>query len=448
MKRRWIAMLLGAALLNACILWTSAADQATLPFADVTKNSWFYAGVRYVYSHGLMKGVNDDSFDPNGATTRGMVITILHRLEGSPVPEKACTFADVKSGSYYEQAVTWGAENSIVNGYSREQFDPDGRITREQMAAILFRYALLKNYDMSPQSDLSGFSDYTKVGSYAIAALSWANGAGLINGTSTTTISPDGTATRAQSATILARFCEQFEETGKTREVRFSLNYANAGLYQTQSIRQGSSVSMPADPVRDGFIFGGWHTAAFGGERFDFTRTISENTTLYAYWTAISTGGSSAGGIASVAETYEVVEAATADQTAKNVFLLETAQTENVVELVLSLGGTVSLCGFDVRVLYDSNAVTLSELNASCDLEAYADASQPGTIAVNFSAAKNVRKGGTVLKATFAPSGMTTETVFSIEPVEIIKVNEQNDIIQAEYALTYCKALLPYPQEG
>lgn len=177
------------------------------PFTDVNTGDWFYDDVDYAYRNGLMNGTGDKIFSPGLTTTRGMIVTILYRLEGKPDVYTDCPFGDVKAGSYYEAAITWAAANGIVNGFSPEKFGPDDNITREQMAAILYRYAAFKKYDVSARADLSRYTDSDTISSYALDYISWANAKGLINGMSDTTLEPKGEATRAQVAAILHRFC-------------------------------------------------------------------------------------------------------------------------------------------------------------------------------------------------------------------------------------------------
>ena len=179
-----------------------------LPFVDVPSGSWYEDAVWYVYENGLMAGTSDTTFAPDITTSRGMIVTILYRLEGTPAISGASGFTDVADGQYYTDAVAWAAANNIVGGYGNGLFGPNDTITREQMAAILYRYAQYKGYDVTASADLSGYSDAAQVSSYALAALQWANAEGLVNGTSDTTLTPGGSATRAQVAVILMRFCE------------------------------------------------------------------------------------------------------------------------------------------------------------------------------------------------------------------------------------------------
>ena len=180
-------------------------------FADVAADAWYADAVQYVYENGMMSGTSETAFSPDVTTTRGMIVTILYRLEGSPDLSNenlGYPYADVDANAYYADAVYWARQNGIVSGMSAEQFAPNDAITREQMAAILYRYAQFKGYDVSAKADLSVYTDAAQVSTYATDAMAWANGAQLIAGTSQATLTPAGNATRAQVATVLMRFCE------------------------------------------------------------------------------------------------------------------------------------------------------------------------------------------------------------------------------------------------
>ena len=177
-------------------------------FEDVPANAWYADAVQYALDNGMMNGVSDTSFAPNSTTTRGMIVTMLHRMEDEPAAA-ASGFEDVASGAYYADAVDWAAANGIVNGVSDTAFAPDNAITREQMAAILYRYAEYKGYDVfTGGMSLSEYTDASQISAYATTAMQWANENGLITGVTDTTLEPQGSATRAQVATILMRFCE------------------------------------------------------------------------------------------------------------------------------------------------------------------------------------------------------------------------------------------------
>ena len=181
------------------------------PFADVQPGSWYFDAVRYVEQNGLMSGVCADAFAPDATTTRGMIVTILYRLEQKPDVNGKNVFTDVRSGSYCEDAVIWATETKIVSGYGNGLFGPNDAITREQLAVFLYRYAAYKGYDVSARASLDGFADRTQISGYAYDAMSWAYAEGLITGKSVSTLAPKGEATRAEVATILMRYCGKYE---------------------------------------------------------------------------------------------------------------------------------------------------------------------------------------------------------------------------------------------
>ena len=182
---------------------------AQLPFTDVTEANWYYDEVYYVWANGLMQGTSASTFGPNVDTTRSMVVTILWRLEGEPASGYDMDYSDVAGGAWYAGAVRWAAEHGIVNG-SEGQFYPGGIVTREQLAAMLYRYAQYKGYDLTG-GDLSGFADAGAVSGWAETSLAWAVGQGLLQG-SDSQVDPQGSAIRAQTAAILMRFCENMLE--------------------------------------------------------------------------------------------------------------------------------------------------------------------------------------------------------------------------------------------
>ena len=177
------------------------------PFPDVDENDWFYDEVVYVYENGLMNGVENNQFAPNTATNRAMLATILYRLAGEPAVSGDLPFTDVESGTWYTDAVLWAAQNGIVNGLGENTFAPMNTLTREQLVTMLYRYAEAEGYDVSAAADLSGYPDAGKVQPYAQEAMSWAVAEGIVEGMDGN-LNPAGSATRAQIATILMRFCE------------------------------------------------------------------------------------------------------------------------------------------------------------------------------------------------------------------------------------------------
>ena len=181
------------------------------PFTDVSQKDWFYSDVMFVYENGLMLGTSKTLFSPHGTATRGMMATILWRMEGSPVPKGKNSFTDVEAGKWYADAITWTAENGIFAGYGKDKFGPDDPITREQLAAIFYRYADYKGYDLTVKGNLDKFKDADKITDYAKTAMQWAVGSGLMKGKSGNLLDPQGTATRAEIAAMLHRFIEKYE---------------------------------------------------------------------------------------------------------------------------------------------------------------------------------------------------------------------------------------------
>ena len=179
------------------------------PFSDVKDTDWFYDAVKFVSSQGLMNGTGANTFAPNANLTRAMLVTILYRAEGEPTVSGNGGFTDVPSGQWYTDAIAWAAANGIVNGVGDEKFDPNGNITREQLATILHRYTSLKGGDVTATTDLASYTDAAEISSWATDAMKWANATGLITGRSATTLAPKGTATRAEVATILMRYIQK-----------------------------------------------------------------------------------------------------------------------------------------------------------------------------------------------------------------------------------------------
>ena len=181
------------------------------PFTDVSEKDWFYGDVMFVYENGLMLGTSKTLFSPYGTATRGMMATILWRMEGSPAPKGKNSFTDVGAGKWYADAITWTAENGIFAGYGKDKFGPDDPITREQLAAIFYRYADYKGYDLTVKGNLDKFKDADKITDYAKTAMQWAVGSSLVKGKSGNLLDPQGTATRAEIAAMLHRFIEKYE---------------------------------------------------------------------------------------------------------------------------------------------------------------------------------------------------------------------------------------------
>ena len=184
-------------------------DIVVNPFTDVSEKDWFYNDAMFVYKNGLMLGTSKTLFSPHGTVTRGMMATILWRMEGSLAPKGENSFTDVEAGMWYTDAITWTAENGIFAGYSKEKFGPDDPITREQLTAIFYRYADYKGYKLTVTGNLDKFEDADKITDYAKTVMQWAVGNGLIKGKAENLLDPQGTATRAEIAAMLHRFVEK-----------------------------------------------------------------------------------------------------------------------------------------------------------------------------------------------------------------------------------------------
>lgn len=204
--KRFFSLLLSLCLFLSLTPGTAFAAGGKLPFSDVNAKNWYHDAVQYVYGKGMMGGTSATSFAPDATTSRGMIVTVLHRMEGAPAAS-GTRFTDVPSGQWYTGAVKWASANGIVGGYGDGRFGPDDPITREQMASILYRYSQYKEYDLSASGSLSAFPDAGQTSSYARDPMQWAVGSGLIAGVNGR-LTPKGSATRAQVATILQRYCE------------------------------------------------------------------------------------------------------------------------------------------------------------------------------------------------------------------------------------------------
>ena len=184
-------------------------DIVVNPFTDVSEKDWFYNDAMFVYKNGLMLGTSKTLFSPHGTVTRGMMATILWRMEGSLAPKDENSFTDVEAGRWYANAITWTTENGIFAGYSKDKFGPDDPITREQLTAIFYRYADYKGYKLTITGNLDKFEDADKITDYAKTVMQWAVGNGLIKGKSENLLDPQGTATRAEISAMLHRFVEK-----------------------------------------------------------------------------------------------------------------------------------------------------------------------------------------------------------------------------------------------
>ena len=186
---------------------------STLPFTDVSENAWYADAVRYVYEHGLMAGTSAATFSPEVTTSRSMIATILWRMAGSPVVNYAMNYTDVDPAAWYGEAVRWAASEGVVTGYGDGTFGTDDPITREQFAVMLWQFAKNQGYDVSvgENTNILSYADASDLSQWAIPAMQWACGAGIISGTGNgSTLTPQGQATRAQAAVMLMQFCEAY----------------------------------------------------------------------------------------------------------------------------------------------------------------------------------------------------------------------------------------------
>ena len=191
-------------------LGTGGAVVTPLPFTDVPAGQWYYDDVRFVVENGLFQGVSDTLFRPAGTMQRGMMTTVLHRLAGEPPTAYSPVFTDIPSGQWYTQGTIWAGAMGVVSGVEPGRFDPSANVTRQEIAVILHRYAEKMGYDVSASASLAGFRDAGSVASWGTRALSWAVGAGILNG-SDGALLPDGDATRAEVAAMLHRFASWAE---------------------------------------------------------------------------------------------------------------------------------------------------------------------------------------------------------------------------------------------
>lgn len=248
MKKRLLSLALALCLVCSLLPGTALAAAGPNPFWDIPASHWAHDEVTYVYENDLMNGTSSTHFSPDARTTRAQVVTVLYRLAGQPAANWENPFWDVPASAWFHDAVTWAWENDITGGVSSTHFGAGNAVTREQLAAFLYRYAQDQGYDTSARADLSGYSDAGLVSSYATEALSWANATGLITGTTATTLSPKGSATRAQVATILSRFCQDVIPGGYVSPAHMIRNLEDSTLSKKDTL-----VAMAEVLLDDGF---------------------------------------------------------------------------------------------------------------------------------------------------------------------------------------------------
>lgn len=247
MKKRLLSLALALCLVCSLLPGTALAAGEN-PFTDVSASHWAHDDITYVYENDLMNGTDGSLFSPESTTTRAQVVTVLYRLAGQPAADWENPFWDVPASAWFHDAVTWAWENDITGGVSSTHFGAGNAVTREQLATFLYRYAQDQGYDTSARADLSGYSDAGLVSSYATEALSWANATGLITGTTATTLSPQGSATRAQVATILSRFCQDVIPGGYVSPAHMIRNLEASDLSKKDTL-----VAMAQVLLDDGF---------------------------------------------------------------------------------------------------------------------------------------------------------------------------------------------------
>ena len=304
MKKRILAMFLCLCMLLSMLPLSALADDSTTGtgYSDIKSTAWYYPSVQYVTENSLMNGVGNNRFAPGETLTRGMLVTILYRADGSPSVSGSCPFTDVKESRYYYNAVLWAVENEITKGVSTTSFAPEVEITREQMTVFLYRYAAYKGYDVSATADLSGYTDAGSISNYAKTAMAWANATGLIKGRTSTTLAPKGLATRAEAATLIHRYFINIVAGTERSEytVTFMLNDGSEGAYLVNTVHNGDTVSRPDAPNSEFYSFTGWYTDPYGAEAYDFSTQVKSDLYIYAGWDAPDGGdglyGYSSGG--------------------------------------------------------------------------------------------------------------------------------------------------------
>ena len=238
--RRTLVIMLAICVLSSG-LFSSAASGENF-FEDVSPNAWYAESVQYMQDHGLMNGVGDNRFDPDGTVTRGMLVTILYRLENTDEETGSVSFDDVSAGSYYAKPIAWAANHGIVSGYSQSRFGPNDNVTREQLATILYRYSTFKGYDVTKESTLSSYTDSGAISSYALRAMRWAEAAGIINGVGNAQLGSGLTASRAQVATMVMRF-DRTIPSGAATSRNTAETPVSSSTAQSTTSNQGSSSS-------------------------------------------------------------------------------------------------------------------------------------------------------------------------------------------------------------
>lgn len=285
-----LSLVLIASLLLGLLPVQAKASADNIGFADVNRWDWYYEAVRYVHEKGLMNGTSATTFSPGGQMTRGMAVTVLYRMEKTPFVWGGKTFSDISDDAWYKDAVLWAQKKGIITGYEDGTFRPDSAMTRQEMVAVMQRYAAWKGVNVSPAADLSVYTDHAAIQDYARPAVGWALAVGLIEGFPDNTVCPAAYASRAQLATVLMRLSTLVNPDART--VTFEANAPDVtGMPAIQYIAPGSRAAYPGVPEREGYAFGGWYLDPAETDlhkQYDFTTVLTDSITLYARW--IDTG--------------------------------------------------------------------------------------------------------------------------------------------------------------
>lgn len=285
MKKRMLSVLLVLCMVLTLLPGTAFATD--VPFSDVEADDWFYNEIQYAYENNLMVGVSSNKFDPNGALTRAMFVTILGRMSG--VDEAAysgASFKDVPVGEWYSSYIKWASDIGVVYGYGGGKFGPNDPVTREQMAAIIARYLTVEQYTLPGSEDaVDHFKDAETVVSWAKEGLELMRRTGIIVGDNNGNFNPKSTATRAEAATIFMKLHQSIEKVENFQyTVTFAMNDGSDTVYEEQTVSRGEKAVEPADPIREGYDFEGWFTDAALVNAFDFNICINSDIVLYAKW--------------------------------------------------------------------------------------------------------------------------------------------------------------------
>lgn len=376
MKKKSIVVLISSIIVCASLLITGAAtlneftqdkvnaQAQTIDFADVKESDWFYDDVKYVQANKLMTGTSDTDFSPSGVTTRGMIVTILWRLDGEPVVEGK-EFEDVSKDAYYYNAVAWASNNQIVSGYSDTVFGPNDTATREQLATIMNRYASYKKYDVSKEAELDKYTDKDQISEYAVKSLKWANANGLITGTSEETISPKDDVQRCQVAAILRRLCEKYEiikdeaPEEKSDEQPVDNKDTNKSEENDEEVNIGGGSSSSSSS--SGVVIGGNEEDNEDGSSLDTSNEREDNTPVVTIDSVTAGPGEEVQVAVKVKNNPGILGMTLSLYYDESKCTLESATIGSAVENVLNLTTSKSL-GNGVRFVWDGIEITTEDV--------------------------------------------------------------------------------------